>query len=69
MFYCEPCRAKNEWPDSLGKSYGKCEVCDEVRSCYDRPSSTLPLPVRAKDDADEVLESILLRLQKRIDRL
>lgn len=44
MFYCEPCRIKRDWPRSLAGSYGQCELCDEVASCWDRPSRTLPLP-------------------------
>lgn len=44
MFYCEPCRIKNKWPESFGKSYGPCELCGKKAECHDRPSSSLPLP-------------------------
>lgn len=44
MFYCEACRIKNGWPDSLSQSSGKCECCDTRANCWDRPSSSLPLP-------------------------
>lgn len=52
MFYCEPCRIKNKWPESLGMSYGKCECCGLTSSCYDLPSSSLPsvkTPLYAED--------------------
>lgn len=42
MFYCEACREKNDWPDSIMTSRGRCEVCGETANCYDRPSSSLP---------------------------
>ena len=42
MFYCEQCRAKLGWPDSLSRSRGPCEVCGMPSLCYDRPSSSLP---------------------------
>ena len=43
MFYCEECRVKNEWPESISRSTGNCEVCGDGRLCYDRPSSQLPM--------------------------
>jgi hypothetical protein len=42
MFFCEKCREKNDWPDSIMKSFGKCEVCGEHASCNDVPSRALP---------------------------
>lgn len=43
MFYCEECRVSNEWPESISKSYGKCECCNSNRiMCFDMPSSWLP---------------------------
>ena len=68
MFYCEPCRKERNWPDSIGKSYGRCEVCGETRSCNDRAASTLPLPAVAKV-VEESLDDIIARLQERINRL
>jgi hypothetical protein len=44
MFYCEPCREERHWPESMCKSYGRCEVCENHAVCNDRASSTLPLP-------------------------
>jgi len=44
MFFCEPCRAKNKWPESLARSLGQCEVCHQPANCFDIPSSRLPDP-------------------------
>lgn len=44
MFYCEPCRVKNGWPDPIMKSIGPCELCGKHALCHDMPSSQLPLP-------------------------
>lgn len=41
MFYCDKCKEKKGWPESWAKSYGKCEICDEVALCNDVPSSHL----------------------------
>lgn len=42
MFYCELCRKKNEWPQGFSGSYGPCEVCHKVATCFDVPSKYLP---------------------------
>lgn len=44
MFFCDPCRDKNNWPDSIGRSYGRCEVCGDKGSCNNVPSRFLPPP-------------------------
>lgn len=44
MFYCDPCRVQNQWPNSLRQSYGKCEMCEKVSPCWDVPSKYLPTP-------------------------
>lgn len=43
MFYCEACRVKNDWPESIFKSEGPCEICKMVAICNDRPSYSLPI--------------------------
>lgn len=47
MFYCEPCRLKEDWPTSWFRSRGTCEICGTVDACYDTPSSALP-PAKPK---------------------
>ncbi len=44
MFYCDNCANKYEYPETLSKSYGSCEVCREQAICNDRPSRLLPMP-------------------------
>ena len=48
MFYCNDCAEKYEYPTSIGKSVGKCEVCDKEAACNDVPSSQLPPPKQQK---------------------
>jgi hypothetical protein len=42
MFFCDSCADKNGWWQSLGRSYGPCEVCKEKALCNEVPSSLLP---------------------------
>jgi hypothetical protein len=44
MFYCDPCRRKRQWPESLARSRGSCEVCGQAAVCYDMPSPRLSAP-------------------------
>lgn len=48
MFYCKVCQKKKGWPQSIFKSYGKCEICGDLVYCFDVPSSQLPKPVESK---------------------
>lgn len=41
MFYCNECAVKYGYPESLGKSIGKCECCDSIAECNDTPSKYL----------------------------
>jgi len=43
MFYCMSCADKKEWPETLHKSVGKCEVCGETHVCNDKQSKYLPM--------------------------
>lgn len=44
MFYCDPCADARDWPGTMFRSKGKCEVCGQVADCNDKPSKDLPLP-------------------------
>lgn len=48
MFYCDPCRLKQDpvWPEGWMKSQGPCEICGKSALCSDVPSKYLPLPRR-----------------------
>lgn len=50
MFFCESCATRNDWPQSIFKSYGACEICDTVTECNDDPSRYLPTPTEAKSE-------------------
>ncbi len=44
MFYCNKCAKEKGWHESLNKSFGKCEICNNVLDCNDVQSRDLPLP-------------------------
>lgn len=41
MFYCERCRGERGWPSAVPKSFGHCELCNEVGVVYDYPMRLL----------------------------
>jgi hypothetical protein len=43
MFYCPGCAKSKNWPESMFRSRGPCEVCHRVADCYETPSKDLPL--------------------------
>lgn len=43
MFYCNECSAKKQWPQTLAKSDGYCEICGKYTACNSKPSSQLPM--------------------------
>lgn len=52
MFYCETCKEKNKYPESIMVSYGRCEICGETAECYDMPSAYLPKKDSPKEPED-----------------
>lgn len=54
MFYCNQCKDKNDWPESIARSHGRCEVCGKSRDCNDVPSGALPPPKREAIDEESV---------------
>lgn len=42
MFYCGSCAKKKNWPSTISRSRGRCEVCGDEAVCNDMPSSKLP---------------------------
>ena len=50
MFYCDPCAREREWPISMARSLGSCELCGRKRVCNDVHPSKIP---GAKDDASQ----------------
>ena len=44
MFYCNECAEKHKYPETISKSIGICELCNEHAECNDRPSRLLPTP-------------------------
>ena len=65
MFYCEKCKKKYRYPESLMVSNGNCEICGTHAECFDVPSSHLPKsfpdvidPTTGESPADTVLDVI-----------
>ena len=56
MFYCDKCALEKGWPKSIGKSFGTCEVCDEVSVCNDTPSKLLPIKGMRNERGDIINE-------------
>lgn len=53
MFYCKPCQQANEWPETIFRSLGCCEVCDKPRvPCFERQASLLP-PMRSQPSTED----------------
>ncbi|KKM89584.1 hypothetical protein LCGC14_1247200 [marine sediment metagenome] len=44
MYYCMECQIKKQWPCSLAKSFGTCEVCGKKDLCNDMKSAKLSKP-------------------------
>lgn len=49
MFYCDPCARTKDWPITMFKSRGGCEICGKIAVCNETKSSELPLPPRQDD--------------------
>ena len=54
MFYCNDCAKTKDWPETIFKSFGSCEICRENKECNEMPSKLLPLPkdYKVKDKQD-----------------
>lgn len=51
MFYCNPCGKRNGWPVEVSiRSYGCCEICDDVADCNDVPSRFLSAVRRINEE-------------------
>lgn len=49
MFFCETCQVARGWPQSITRSFGRCECCGRRTACYDVPARFLdgnPTPKR-----------------------
>ena len=49
MFFCERCRERKAWPESMSRSYGRCELCqksaESLVHAYMRAAHTLGVDV------------------------
>lgn len=57
MFYCPPCQKKNQWPESMARSRGRCEACGRTADCYDTPSKYLPVPSDQSESRGEIMST------------
>lgn len=42
MFYCNQCAKDKNWPVTIFKSLGKCEICKSIKEYNDKQSKFLP---------------------------
>lgn len=61
MYYCEDCRFEKDWPQSMTRSQGRCEICNKTALCYDTPSSKLP-----KQDLESLEPTVYEILAKKL---
>lgn len=59
MFFCKECKIKNKWPAYMPpSSLGLCEVCNKHTTCYDIPSSHLPIPGKTMEETRQIDKEI-----------
>lgn len=68
MFYCDPCAKEHGYPETIMRSYGQCEICDESAVCNSRASALLPLSRKAKDRQQDKVRLEPVRAHDRIDK-
>lgn len=61
MFYCDPCAKEYNYPETIMRSYGQCEICDKMAVCNSRAAALLPKPKRPK------VQDVVTEQAKRID--
>lgn len=53
MFYCDACANELEWPETMLKSRGQCEICKKQAPCNSRHHSLLPSPRHELERPDQ----------------
>lgn len=48
MFYCDDCAKEKNYPESIGKSYGRCEICGKSEICND-----MKIKSKTKDEVED----------------
>jgi len=80
MFYCNKCAIEKRYPQSIGKSHEKCEICGNQELCNDVPSKYLSIPEKntykwethtmfGEVEAYNLKEAILKSVEKHIENL
>lgn len=72
MFYCKQCGKERDWPESLLRSEGPCEICGHVRICSDVASKNLPIPGKTMEQTaehEQKMTRLDRALMKRVRRM
>jgi hypothetical protein len=56
--YCNDCAKAHEWPESVTRSVGPCELCKTVDDCNEIPSRQLPTARANKGEIGNIVKSI-----------
>ena len=64
MFYCDGCAKEKEYPVSMARSLGSCEICGNKRVCNDVPTWKVHA---LKDDARRT-EGVFEKLEETVEK-
>jgi hypothetical protein len=68
MLFCEDCRQKKNWPDSIMES-GKCEVCNRTQMCYDVPAVMLVPESERTVEQQQIYEMVQQGFKQKADSI
>ena len=68
MLFCEDCRIKKNWPDSLIE-HGKCEVCSKTGECYDVPAVMLIPEDKLSLEQKQIRRMLLEGFQEKAEQM
>ena len=64
MYFCESCRQKRSWPESLYRSLGRCEVCGISQPCHSVAARNLPENKKEETDMSDGYYKITIVLEQ-----
>ena len=68
MLYCDSCRLKKNWPDSLPEQ-GKCEICGITGQCNDVPAVILVPESERSVEQKLLLQAMQTAFKEKADKI